>query len=700
MVSCLDLGIWKLVIVWGLEIVICNSQSMLKKIIKSSASIRFKLVGIFSHIPHSIRRGRKTRLIIVIAIIAIVAPLVVNTILTRPKESLAAWYSDSWGFRKKLTIDYTKVSGDQTNFPVLVSFTDSALSKAQSDGDDILFTDSTGTGAKLDHEIEKFDQSTGTLIAWVRISNLSDSENTIIYMYYGNPSVSSQQSATGVWDSSFKAVYHLQDGADTSHVNDSKGTNTGTKQGANEPVEATGIVHKSQTFDGSNDIITVPSSSNLDLTDNFTIEGWITLGTDTPAHKYPFLSRYIDANNSYDIYQTYDAGSTVKTCLGALYRRSGTTYNQATANCVGTSQHYFSMVFSGSNIVTIYIDGSSVSNGGSTSSTVPSGSTNFMIGDRYSSGSPQVDYYWPGNLDEVRLSGTNRPDGWIATTYNTISSPSTFFSRGNEEENRVPVLLFHFDEGLGTVAYNSAIPSGAEGTLAGAIKPTWQTEDLCVSGKCLYFNGSTSSVTVANTINNVQSVSFWAKPKTSTQTLIDFDGGTHSISTSNGIISATGFSSPTIYVNGQVSKNLTANNWQHIEVTTATAFNAISIKIGNVSSNYLNGFIDEFKIYDYARTAAQVKSDYAGRGSVQGASASFGPDTTFLSQGLVGYWKMDESGPNTCTGGVNDSCDSSGNTNDGAWNGNTATESGKFGNGVTLDGTGDYIDIPDTVGGF
>jgi len=41
---------------------------------------------------------------------------------------------------------------------------------------------------------------------------------------------------------------------------------------------------------------------------------------------------------------------------------------------------------------------------------------------------------------------------------------------------------------------------------------------------------------------------------------------------------------------------------------------------------------------------------------------------------------MDESSADTCSGGVNDSCDSSGNGNDGEWVGGTiATTTAKFG---------------------
>ncbi len=55
------------------------------------------------------------------------------------------WYDGDWLHRKKITIDHTKVPSDQSGFPVLISITDVDISaSARHDGNDILFTDSTG----------------------------------------------------------------------------------------------------------------------------------------------------------------------------------------------------------------------------------------------------------------------------------------------------------------------------------------------------------------------------------------------------------------------------------------------------------------------------------------------------------------------------------------------------------------------------
>ncbi len=94
----------------------------------------------------------------------------------------------SWGYRKKITIDGTKVSGTQTSFPVLVNLvTDSDLaSHAKSDGSDIVFTSSDGT-TKLSFEIELYTGATGKLVAWVKVPVLVSGSNTDLYLYLWEP---------------------------------------------------------------------------------------------------------------------------------------------------------------------------------------------------------------------------------------------------------------------------------------------------------------------------------------------------------------------------------------------------------------------------------------------------------------------------------------------------------------------------------
>ena len=71
----------------------------------------------------------------------------------------------------------------------------------------------------------------------------------------------------------------------------------------------------------------------------------------------------------------------------------------------------------------------------------------------------------------------------------------------------------------------------------------------------------------------------------------------------------------------------------------------------------------------------------------------------YFNDGLVYYWRLDEASANTCQGGVNDACDSSGFKQDGTWNGDpqasTDVPNTNYENRRSLefDGTGDYVDV-------
>lgn len=294
------------------------------------------------------------------------------------------------------------------------------------------------------------------------------------------------------------------------------------------------------------------------------------------------------------------------------------------------------------------------------------------------------------------VSGTTNPAATTATL--PVSSAAT-----SEESFQPykPSLYWKFDEGTGTTA-NDSSGSSNTGTLGGTTVPTWISQEQCLSSKCLYFDGATSKVTGSSVITGVESVAFWIKPNViASQGILNLDGGTHKLSTNgSGVLTATGFSSPTYYLNGNAVTTLTLvqNQWNYVEITTSSPFNSTSsFTLGTDGSAFINSTIDEFKIYNYVRSAAQVKSDFIPGAALIGSSAveGFQPNPN-LSKGLVGYWKMDEASwtTNCSTASVLDSsgfgingksCPSS--------SGPAGGDSGRFGNGGKFDGSDDTVNL-------
>jgi len=178
-----------------------------------------------------------------------------------------SWWNTDWAFRKKITLNSSQVTSNQTNFPVLINITDTDLrDKAQSDGDDIAFTDNISN--KLNHEIERYTSGTGELIVWVNVTSLSGGSDTEIYMYYGNSGCSSQENEPDVWDSNYIGVWHLDETSGTHYDSTSNNHDSTSVIGVTQ--DASGIVNGGNAFDGSNDYIDI----TMNIPSTVTISTW------------------------------------------------------------------------------------------------------------------------------------------------------------------------------------------------------------------------------------------------------------------------------------------------------------------------------------------------------------------------------------------------------------------------------------------
>ena len=349
-----------------------------------------------------------------------------------------AWYNDSWEHRKKITTSLnTEISSDLTNFPTLISFTDSDLTKAtESDGTDIVFTASDGT-TELAYEIERFDSSTGEIIAWVNIPTVSASENTDIYIYYkGTASTPST-----VWDSNYKLVYHLNQTVDgtVDEITDASGTgNHGTAGGTGDKTFAVSRITNQveakigygQSFDGptepdlndvgSGDFIWVNGVSSWP-TDDVTVEFWVNVATDENSVNSMAILGYRAGGNSNELLLTRADE------LNMLVRGTKLLDSEVDA---ATSDWTHIMVVYADGANKIYQDGTLQAS--STASTDgPRANGNFVLGADIDQ-STKVNNELVGDMDEFRISNTSRSADWAAASYANQNNPSSFLTIGPE----------------------------------------------------------------------------------------------------------------------------------------------------------------------------------------------------------------------------------------------------------------------------
>ena len=336
------------------------------------------------------------------------------------------WYCP-WNFRKKITINHTKVNATQTDFPVLISLSADAdlASSSLANGNDILFTSADGT-TKLDHEIENFTVSNGKLIAWVRILSLSSSTDTVLYLYFNNSAASSQQNAAGVWNSNFKGVWHLKESASgvagefkdsTSNANNGQGGS-----GAVPVRTSSGLIGDAQDYNGTH-YISVPNTASLQPTSAISLSGWIYLRTfGSGFDNDPILRKGDDNPNNYQL--AVDSSGAVPQIH--LLLDESEEIGLAGATTISPNTWYYIAGTWNGTIRTIYLNGNQ-DNSSSRTGTIGTDNRPLYLGGRTGL-TDSID----GILDEVRISNISRSAFWIETEYNNQNSPLTFYTVGTK----------------------------------------------------------------------------------------------------------------------------------------------------------------------------------------------------------------------------------------------------------------------------
>ena len=510
----------------------------------------------------------------VLAIFVTIALIVVlgSIFIFKDNKVEAAWWNDSWNYRKAITINSDQVAGDLVDFPMLVSLTDTSLgTHAQEDGDDIIFIDSEGK--KLKHEVESFATSTGVLVAWVKIPALSSTEDVDIYMYYGNGSVSNQQDAENVWDENFKLIQHLQEDGTGTRFDSTGNNNDGTPSGyEGDEATTTAKINGADDFDGGNDYV---YDDPTDQTGSFTVSFWAKAGsTGQDEHSGLFSSENPIDDDSFQI----DVGGSTDGCANM--------YGFFITNSSGDGQDRICMGTYTTNwqFLTATWDGTTAKgylNGVFQNSATPSYTGNI---DEYIVGVNRgLNNFFDGTMDEVRISNTARSANWIETSFNNQNDPTAFFADQDEEVGPGPVGYWSFDEGYGTTAYDESSNKN-DGTITGA---TWQDESMCVSGKCLYFDGVDLTNVTADAPDNMDVFTscVWFKANSlineDGDSIIDITGKGGGIEFDNNGKIKFSVSTTDVYTQLYGVENIEINKWYFV----CGIFNGI----GNEPKLYING---------------------------------------------------------------------------------------------------------------
>ncbi len=364
-----------------------------------------------------------------------------DTFSTMSQDTCGGAYGFNFQYCKKITVDHTQVSSSLTRYPLLINITGDDDLKTVANGGrvkhpqgyDIVFRTS-GCG-NLDHEIEKYDGVNGDLVAWVLIDPLSSSSDTEIYMYYGATIICSTENPTAVWDSRFRAVYHLNDDFNDSTQYNRDGTNNGATFTAAK-------IGNGALFDPSDGWDYIDLGTFSMSTDDATIQAWVwpndfnqddprivskgsSSGASTQDHVYQFGL------------QDGDPGEENRM---RFRLKTGTVDTAGTVELTGSSPNgYLPTAQTWYHLAGTYEDDNSAGtemrlymNGLSAGQLAHAGdlrqnSWPVWIGAS-PNGSSNTVKTWDGILDEVRILSSDLSQNWLETEYRNHNDPGNFYS--------------------------------------------------------------------------------------------------------------------------------------------------------------------------------------------------------------------------------------------------------------------------------
>jgi hypothetical protein len=354
--------------------------------------------------------------------------------------TVSAISTNGYSYRRSITIDHTKVpTSDRSNFPMLISGTYSYLATVANGGTvqngngyDVIFTSDSSCATKLDHEVETYKAATGAVNYWVRVPLLLHASDSMIYMCYGNASITSDQSnKTGVWDSNYKLVSHLPDGTTLTATDSTSNGNNGTNTGA---TAATTQIAGGANLNGSSNYLDFAAVSSFDFerTDPWTFSAWVKRSSTSSLNT--IFAKGANSANGYLGYQIigdngiYNVNGIV---VDLIHDTTTNAFIRVTAAAgLDTNWHHLLVTYDGSSVasgVKIYVDGVAKTGTAQYDGLTATMKTTAPLraGQSGTNGNPVCSF--AGLLDELRVSNSVRGADSATTEYNNQSSPGTFY---------------------------------------------------------------------------------------------------------------------------------------------------------------------------------------------------------------------------------------------------------------------------------
>jgi hypothetical protein len=605
-------------------------------------------------------------------------------------KSAAAWFDENWYYRK--SIDITNNTTTETNVYVSLTVDTSDTTKFQTDCGDLRFT--KYNGELLPYMVNLGCGTTATSVS-VAFDSFPAGQQTI-FEYYGNPSAPNGFTNAAASGTVTQANMRLSILAGTAFV-DFSAANLLTPFAGDKLVisdsatkKLTGYIKAAGTGETlGSELLSDPGFDNAGT---WTTEAGWSVGSGIATASSAAVNKLVYANgNSVTQGGLYKQQFDILTLTGGTVSwRVVSTLSGTSQSILGTRTSYRTFDFSGYKQYGLQVNTtlSGTFDNLSVKQVLTPSATGVTVTSTQNGGT----YTWANEEASFNRNDSGNYSYIIyPSTFSTVAGNYTVGTVGAEEKSLAPAAYWSFDEGQGSTAHDET-SNRNDGTLGtGTSAPTWETESECVSGKCLSFDGVDDYVSMPDEdgvndydYNQDFTVSTWVKiPATQNNTsatmneIMEKWSGSGSYSYTFKVFNQTadtgnrgkvqvarydGSHAPNV----RSSIPLNDNSWHYLiftksgsnlylyvdgkqdgtaaDTTNATTTNSSALYIGERggSSNYrFTGSIDELKIYPYARTAAQIQTDYnagmSGMKSSSGVSVAMGGSTSPMVDPIALY---------------------------------------------------------------
>lgn len=331
------------------------------------------------------------------------------------------------------TVQAAQVPSTQTNFPVLLNPTDNRFKTtaaapgvghvASSSGFDLRPYSDTGLTTPITtYQLVTYDGTAGTFEMWVSVASLA--VGSVVYIGYGDTTLTSDGSSNTTWDANFTGVWHLKDGTTLAVTDSSQSAHNGTNDGA---TATAGKIDGAAAFvTGSAQTVILPAADALGNLAAYQLALWIKTANTADAGNF-----YGEGNSGVTApivrVNINDSGAGR---INFMHRADDNVTGSVTSasNYSDNAWHYVVAVRHASQSFELFVDNSSVG----TETTNAPGTTTIDVSRLGALERNTIIHYLTGALDEIQRSKIARSADWNTTAYNNQSAPGTFYAIGTE----------------------------------------------------------------------------------------------------------------------------------------------------------------------------------------------------------------------------------------------------------------------------